>query len=341
MSATSVTTEAPGAERWVRAFEKDELQSLLAVSDLRGAASIALDWSLVFAAMAVVAAWPHALTVGLALLVIGGRQLGLAILMHEAAHRILFRDRRVNDWVGNWLCAYPVWGDLHPYRAYHLQHHAKTGTAEDPDIGLAAPFPVTRASLRRKIWRDLSGQTGWKRAKATLRRDLGISKGKVRRRSDAGVRSLRGVVVTNAVLLGILTLAGHPALYLLWVASWLTTYSLVMRIRSIAEHGMVPDPGDELRNTRTTHASWWERLFIAPNRVNYHLEHHLLMTVPLYHLPRMHGLLRERGLLDGACLAGGYAEVLRLASSRPERTGGVEARQPDPTETALTHRPPF
>ena len=25
--------------------------------------------------------------------------------MHEAAHRTLLRDRRWNDWVGNWLCA--------------------------------------------------------------------------------------------------------------------------------------------------------------------------------------------------------------------------------------------
>lgn len=344
MSATTMTDAPPGGERWVKAFSKEELQSLLAVSDLRAWGVIALDWAIVFAAMAVVARWPSPLTVVPALFVIGGRQLGFAILMHEAAHRILLSDRRWNDFVGNWLCAYPVWGDLHPYRAYHLQHHAKTGTPEDPDIGLAAPFPVTRRSLARKIWRDLSGQTGWKRAKATLRRDLGWSQGKVRRKG-AGLGSLRGVVVTNAALLAILTAAGHPALYLLWAASWLTTYSLVMRIRSIAEHGMVPDPSDELRNTRTTHASWWERLVIAPNRVNYHLEHHLLMTVPHYHLPRMHALLRERGLLDGACLAGSYAEVLRLASSRPEPApdspGDVASRQPGPSETALTQRPPF
>src|SRR5206468_593882 len=82
-----------------------------------------------------------------------------------------------------------------------LQHHAKTGTAEDPDLSLAAPFPVTRASLRRKIWRDLTGQTGWKRARATFRRDLGLSQGRVRRLDFTGVRNFRGVTITNAVLL--------------------------------------------------------------------------------------------------------------------------------------------
>ncbi|WP_425402017.1 fatty acid desaturase [Hahella ganghwensis] len=33
----------------------------------------------------------------------------------------------------------------------------------------------------------------------------------------------------------------------------------------------------------------------APHGVNYHCEHHAMPTVPAYHLPRMHKLLKERG----------------------------------------------
>ena len=79
---------------------------------------------------------------------------------------------------------------------------------------------------------------------------------------------------------------------------------------------MTDDATHPLRNTRTTLANWWERLLIAPNRVNFHLEHHLLMTVPLYHLPKMHELLKERGVLAGANIATGYAQVLREATSK-------------------------
>ena len=301
---------------WRGAFSTTELRALVEISDARAWLSVLADWGLIAASFALVAVAPNPLTVVVALFVLGGRQLGLAVLMHEAAHDTLFRGRRVNDWVANWLCAYPIWSDVHPYRPYHLKHHAKTWTQDDPDLELATPFPITRASLRRKIWRDLSGQTGVKRAVATLRRDLGWSKGRVARLDFTGTRNLLGVIGTNAVLAGILAALGHPALYLLWLVAWLTTYSFAMRVRSIAEHAMVPDPSDPLRNTRTTIARWWERLLLAPNCVNFHLEHHLLVAVPHYRLPRFHRLLQDRGLLDGACITHGYASVLRRAASQ-------------------------
>jgi fatty acid desaturase len=301
---------------WREALSRGEIDDLLRLRDGRSAWTLAVNWGLVFGAMALVAAWPNPLTVVAALCVIGARQLGLAVLMHEAAHRSLFSNRRVNDLVGQWLCAYPVWADLHSYRGYHLRHHARTWTKDDPDLKLATPFPVSRASLWRKIARDLSGQTGLKFLRFSLRRDLGRELYESGQRTFWGTPRLRGVVASNAVLLAILAAAGHPLLYLLWVGAWFTTYTLVTRIRAIAEHSMSPDPGDSLRNTRTTLARWWERLLIAPNRVNYHLEHHLLITVPHYNLPRMHRLLRERGALDGALVARGYPGILRAASSR-------------------------
>jgi fatty acid desaturase len=309
------SSAATGSERWLDALSRAEIQELVTHRDLQSWLSVAINWGTIFASMALVAAWPNPLTIALALLLIGTRQLGMAILMHDAAHRALFSNRKLNDWVGNWLCAYPVWTDVAPYRPYHLKHHAKNYTAEDPDIGLVLPFPVTRDSLKRKIIRDLTGQTGWKRVKATLKRDLGLSQGR-QSRTFGGVRNLRGVAITNGVLFLILLLAGHPLLFLLWVVAWLTTFQLVTRIRAIAEHAMAPDPKDPLRNTRTTVVSWWERALIAPNGVNYHLEHHLLMTVPHYNLPRLHRLLRERGVLDGAWVEHGYWNVLRTASSK-------------------------
>jgi fatty acid desaturase len=297
---------------WRAALTREEVQSLLEPHDLRSWWSIAVNWGLVFASLALVAHWPNPVTIVVALAVIGARQLSCAAIMHDAAHRSLFRNRRVNDWAGNWLAAYPVWSDLHLYRPYHLKHHAKTGGPDDPDIGLVRPFPITRASLRRKLWRDLSGRTGWKFARAAWKRTFGRA-----RHDRAARRAAIGVVVTNLVLFGVVTAAGRPALYLLWVGAWFTTYTLVTRVRSIAEHALTPDPDDPLNNTRTVLARWWERLLVAPNHLNYHLEHHLLMTAPHYNLPRLHRLLRDRGALAGGCVERSYASIVRRAASAP------------------------
>ena len=51
--------------------------------------------------MALFAWWPNPFTFVLAVMVIGTRQLGLAILMHDAAHGLLFANRRLNEWVGD------------------------------------------------------------------------------------------------------------------------------------------------------------------------------------------------------------------------------------------------
>ncbi len=330
LTAPQSSSTAAGAAGWDwrDSLTRTELQALLEIDDRRSWLTLATNWGIIAASFALVAWAANPLTIVLAIFALGGRQLGLAVIMHEAAHRTFFKNRALNDWAGNWLAAYPVWTDLVPYRHYHLKHHAKTGTAEDPDLGLVHPFPITRASMWRKVWRDLSGQTGWKQAKAVAKRDLGIGSGlgaNMRNQapfnpaSDAprtGWRVVAPVAITNAVILGILAVCGAPELYLLWVVAWLTTNRLVTRLRSIAEHAMSDDMSDPLRNTRTTLASWWERLFLAPNRVNFHLEHHLLMTVPHHNLPQLHRLLRDRGVLSRANVAHGYWEVFREAASK-------------------------
>ena len=78
----------------------------------------------------------------------------------------------------------------------------------------------------------------------------------------------------------------------------------------------VPATPDRWRNTRTVDAGPVARFFFAPHGVNHHLEHHLLMTVPSYQLPRMRQLLRERGALEGTPQASGYVEVLQQAAGR-------------------------
>ena len=306
---------------WLKRFSTDEIRELRAIRDHRAWLTLVVNYGLIAASMALVAYAPNVLTIVLALCIIGTRQLGLAVLMHESSHYTLFKNRKLNDFVGTWFAGYPIYLSAEMYRAHHIEHHAKTWTDEDPDLSLAAGFPVTKASMTRKVMRDLLGVTGLKQLIGTTYLVIKVVRGEqvdsgtlpLRLERGPAIRMVIGTLITNLILFGVLWALGHPMLYLLWFGAWMTTNKLVARIRSIAEHAVVPDPSDPMGQTRTVRAGWLARLLIAPNLVQYHLEHHLLMTVPHYSLPKFHEMLRERGLLEDACIADNYVQVLRLA----------------------------
>ncbi len=300
-------------------LSKDEIRSLTARSDARAAAIVAFNWALIALTFAVVATWTNVLTVVLAVIVLGGRQLGLAILMHEAGHQTLFETRGLNGRVGQWLFAHPILADGDAYAASHREHHRHAGSEQDPDLPNYQAYPVTKASFARKMKRDLSGRTGMRNLIGTLsgkRADLMMREG------EKPASRLNGIIA-NAVLFGVLAAFGHPWLYLLWVIAYVTTYPLFARIRQVAEHGNVADlfDPDPRRHTRTTLANPLERLVLCPNHVNYHLEHHFVAGVPTYNLPRFHRLLVERGYYRGYedSIAHGYWDVVRRAVPELDR----------------------
>ena len=273
-------------------------------------------WAVIAAAVAVGVIWP--LLIPLSIAVIGTRQLGLAILMHEAAHGGLSPNGRLNDVLGHWLCAVPVGASLAAYRPYHLAHHKYAQQAEDPDLVLSAPFPVTRASMRRKTIRDLTGQTFFKQRVLyafqafRTRRDEDMAEGAV-----VTGRSVAPFLLVNAALFAGLTLVGvwwaYFALWLLPLATW---FPMVTRLRNIAEHACVEGSStDPFRAARTTHAAWWERALIAPYWVNFHAEHHLFMHVPCWKLPALHRAIRGRPQGARMEVADGYLSVLAEASA--------------------------
>ena len=75
----------------------EEKRRLGAKSNVVGILLVLHAWALILGSMAFFAWWPNPFTFLLGVMVIGGRQLGLAILMHDAAHGLLFANRRLND----------------------------------------------------------------------------------------------------------------------------------------------------------------------------------------------------------------------------------------------------
>src|SRR5690606_14766001 len=145
----------------VRAL-RDDLRRIPNARNVLAVASTLLQSFGVVVAAAVVNTW-WAYVAAFVLMARG--HVCLNILGHEAAHRLLFSDRRVNDAVGRWLLACPTYQAMLVYRRAHFAHHRDEMGPDEPDAALYAGYPITPDSWRRKLRRDLFGRSAYKNFK--------------------------------------------------------------------------------------------------------------------------------------------------------------------------------
>ena len=88
-------------------FSREEWDGLTHISRWRGLWLAVHGWSVIALVLAATTwLWQWNWIAGLiatpvAVLLVGSRQLGLSILMHEAAHGLLHPDRKINNFVGH------------------------------------------------------------------------------------------------------------------------------------------------------------------------------------------------------------------------------------------------
>jgi fatty acid desaturase len=228
--------------------------------------------------------------------------------MHESAHRLLFRNRKLNDFVGRWLLGFPSFTPIDAYRRGHMAHHRDEFGPGEPDIPLYRGYPISRQSLRRKLVRDATGRTGWKLFKGLLR---------AVRADDASIRfQARAIVGMQLVLIAIGVALGHPFVYfLLWLAPYLTVWRVINRLRSIAEHGGMQRSKDRRLTTHSVRQLPIARFFIVPFHIGWHLAHHVDAGVPMANLPKLHTELVRAGYVTDALEYRSYPALWRKLAS--------------------------
>ncbi len=243
-----------------------------------------------------------------AFVLMGRAHAQFAALMHEAAHRLLFRNRRVNDFVGRWLLGYPSFTPTDAYRRGHMAHHRDEFGPDEPDIPLYRGYPISKDSLRRKLVRDATGRTGWKLFKGLLR---------ATRSTEPSIRhQARAIVGTQLVLIAIGIALGHPFVYfVLWLAPYLTVWRMINRLRSIAEHGGMQRSKDRRNTTHTVRQHALARFLLVPHHIGWHLAHHVDAGVPMANLPKLHTELRRAGYVTDALEYRSYPALWRKLAS--------------------------
>lgn len=233
-----------------------------------------------------------------------------ASLMHEAAHRLLFADKRTNDWVGRWLLGYPAFTSTDAYRRVHMAHHRDEFGPDEPDIALYAGYPIGRASMRRKLIRDATGRTGLKLMHQFL--------GNVRSSDRRSRRTVWKILAVQALLLGAAIASGHWWLYpVLWLGPYLTVWRVINRLRSIAEHGGMQRSKDRRQTTHSVRQHLLARFILVPYNIGWHLAHHVDSGVPFRNLPRFHQALTDAGYVDSSFEYPSYPAIWRALGASP------------------------
>jgi len=245
---------------------------------------------------------------------------GISLFTHEGVHGVLSRNHHWNR-ILSILCALPVLQNYSAYKVLHLQHHANLGLAGDPD---------RYRNYTRWTW--LVFLMHWGRLLVgypvylVMIPILGFRQGQWEDRIWIAI---------EVVLL--LLIAGVAWCFLPtgWVVhGWLLpmlAINTMVNIRGMSQHTLLADEADVVRGTRTILSNPVVRFFMCNE--NYHLEHHLYPSVPWYHLPRLHQLLKAELIQYGAPYIANYLTFVgefAIASLRRQSVGTVTIGAPNP-----------
>lgn len=256
-----------------------------------------LDWAVIVATFFAYA-WIDSLWFApVAALIVGARIQALGLLVHDATHRVAFKTKWLNEFLGETLVAWPLFIVIEKgYRPWHFDHHRHLGTDHDPELdSYRADSPYDKAVTWRRVWRifamDMLG--------------LGIIDLFKFLKAIFPYKEpwrILGPLSLYAVFFAVTWYFGALWIFFLWLWSIVAGFWSVFRIRTWTEH-----VGVEPRGKETSHRfspGWLSgspgligKFLFFPHNTFCHYEHHKYPQVPYYHLPGVRAVEQSRPVL--------------------------------------------
>ncbi len=318
-----VTSDESSIPSDLRVATKEEIRELSQIDSVKFTAAVVFEFAVIGAA--VYLSWTHFTwwSYLLAVLIIGPRIHAFGALMHEASHYRAYRNRTLNDIVGE-IVAFPTTATLEGYRKNHFAHHRNTNTDDDPDH-------IRNMLTGEFIFPQPARQFAW----TLVRYGLGLKTWqtftdfhKTKEVQDVSrMLSLIRSVFLIALIGASIWFGFWKLLLLYWVVPVMTSFAVVRYIRNCAEH-VALDHLPLKDRTRTVVSNWFEEWMIAPYGLNYHLEHHLYPGVTCFNLAKLHKILMTREPFKSrAHITHGYCTGLirECVGPRPEPQAATPA----------------
>lgn len=224
-----------------------------------------------------------------ALVLIANRLLALSLVCHEGLHGTLSRNRRLNDFLGRYLCAFPTMISFSRYRRLHLLHHGTVGSGNwDPDRHLYSDFPEGPWSYLSSLFiRVVTFKNSWSFMQyytdipEILKVLLGQSSlSRIHKSSD-----WKSFFLFHLVFLTMIFTFNYEGYFVLF---YLIPVTFVMQPYVILmgglQHGPARNQKDPGGASRSIVGSSWYMWLLLPLDINYHAEHHHNPEVPHYWL---------------------------------------------------------
>jgi fatty acid desaturase len=257
--------------------------------ELWNAGYVALSWAAIAGSVAFFWKKRTPAAAAAAMVVIASRQQAFLNVEHDALHRSLFRNRKVNDTVGLVAAAAPCGSGFRSTRAQHLRHHRLLNTPDDPDGYLHKGEHLdTRTGLIRHLAEAFSGIYAVKLLK---RRE-----GWTWVDPEDSKKDKRDLALVQLGLWGIFTKFTSWWTYpLLWLAPLVSWTSGVVVTRNYVDHALVGEELEAYPDRRVSvDANAIEGPNLSPYNMNWHAEHHLFPWIPARRLPEASRRLAAR-----------------------------------------------
>ena len=227
---------------------------------------IILDYGIIFFTIFLFEQYGYFLFYPIVAWIIGAKQYSIGeVLLHEASHRQLFSNRKLNNYF-DLILAYPFMTSTAYYRAEHIRHHKFLGTSKDPLINRIASYKIEKGFL----WYH------WFIKPFLFGFVFFTLKNWVKHWRD---QRLCGSYLFWVTVLIISISYGWFDLFLFyWVIPLLWSFSSFVFWSEITEHYGCDGDSRSYENT-------FSNLFISHN-AGYHKFHHLKPDVPFYLLKR-------------------------------------------------------
>ncbi|CAM3406178.1 fatty acid desaturase [Stackebrandtia soli] len=240
----------------------------------------------------------------IALPIIATRQRALATLLHEAAHGVLTRNRRLGVLLATWPSGYLILQSHRTYQRSHLRdHHGAFGNPYiDPDLrahlahGLYEPMSARTFTLKYLLAPLFGVRTPRLIAELITQRLSGT-----RREVLAGL----GVVAYFAAVGGVLFACGLFDVFVVyWLVPLFLVFPLVNWYIELLEHfPMVGNEYVDILTSRPRATGPITRHLFGIHGEGYHLDHHLSPKIPYWNLRRAHEIRTRDARYHAAVLA--------------------------------------